>query len=73
MNDSPRSRESSPGPVATVHAHAACRHCGVELDLHQPDAELSERLLATCVVCKTWYLIEGHRWQQLTAAVAELN
>ena len=34
-----------------------CQICGVYLDLHQPDSELPDRLLATCSHCKTWYLL----------------
>jgi hypothetical protein len=42
---------------------AACRNCGEQLDLHQPDSEMPSRLLATCGDCKTWYLLErGLKW-----------
>lgn len=34
----------------------ACPHCEFRLTLHQPDPELSDRLLATCEECKSWYL-----------------
>ncbi len=43
---------------------AVCRECGSDLDLHQPDTDLPERLLGTCGACKAWYLIDaigGHQ------------
>jgi len=36
-----------------------CPNCGAGLDLHQPDAGLPGRLLATCAACKSWYVAEG--------------
>jgi len=36
----------------------ACLHCGASLEIHQPDASMPERMLATCESCKAWHLIE---------------
>ena len=36
----------------------SCPVCDEELEIHQPDADLPDRLLATCGHCKTWYLID---------------
>jgi hypothetical protein len=33
--------------------------CDVDLDLHQPDTEIPERLLGTCEACGRWYLIDA--------------
>ena len=38
-----------------------CPLCEGELSFHQPDVDLSDRLLGTCQECKTWYLMDGHR------------
>ena len=35
-----------------------CQNCGNCLDLHQPDPELIDCLLATCSECKNWYLTD---------------
>jgi hypothetical protein len=35
-----------------------CLNCKKPLDIHQPDADLPDRLLATCEACKGWYLVE---------------
>jgi hypothetical protein len=37
----------------------SCTKCGEGLNLHQPDANLPERLLATCPDCSAWFLIDG--------------
>jgi hypothetical protein len=37
-----------------------CPRCQGSLDVHQPDSELSTRLLATCGDCKTWYVLLQH-------------
>jgi hypothetical protein len=36
----------------------SCPHCGELLSLHLPDPQLSERMLATCEECKSWYLLD---------------
>ena len=36
-----------------------CPGCGMELDIHQPDHGLPERLLGTCPACRSWHIIEG--------------
>lgn len=36
----------------------ACLRCGGSLEIHQPDASMPERMLATCESCKAWHLIE---------------
>lgn len=33
-----------------------CPRCGERLTLHQPDLELSDRFLAICETCKSWYV-----------------
>ncbi len=38
-----------------------CPRCGAELVFHQPDDELPERLLATCSLCKSWFLADSDR------------
>jgi hypothetical protein len=35
-----------------------CLVCSKPLDVHQPDADLPERMLATCEDCKGWHLVE---------------
>ena len=35
-----------------------CENCGCELQLHQPDPDLPERLLGTCQECKSWFLVD---------------
>jgi hypothetical protein len=35
-----------------------CLSCAKTLDIHQPDSDLPDRMLATCESCKRWYLIE---------------
>lgn len=35
-----------------------CLRCGALLDVHQPDADLPDRMLATCDTCKSWHLID---------------
>ena len=37
-----------------------CRTCGSKLDLHQPDPEMTDRILGTCARCKTWYLFDDN-------------
>jgi hypothetical protein len=36
----------------------SCPRCGEELSLHLPDPQLSDRMLATCEYCKSWYLFD---------------
>jgi hypothetical protein len=36
----------------------SCPHCGELLSLHLPDPQLSDRMLATCEECKSWYLLD---------------
>jgi hypothetical protein len=33
-----------------------CPRCESGLTLHQPDADVPDRLLATCDECKSWFL-----------------
>jgi hypothetical protein len=35
-----------------------CLDCRRQLDVHQPDADLPDRMLATCEHCKGWHLVE---------------
>jgi hypothetical protein len=39
-------------------AGIACPDCGGLMELHQPDAEIPDRLLGTCVACRRWVAIE---------------
>ena len=48
--DHHQSEDSSPS--------LCCPRCESSLTLHQPDAELPNRLLATCEECKSWYLTD---------------
>lgn len=41
------------GPIAVN-----CLGCRNSLEIHQPDADLPERMLATCNECETWHIIE---------------
>ncbi len=36
----------------------ACLNCRNTLDVHQPDGDLPDRMLATCPGCRAWHLIE---------------
>ena len=44
----------SPDGLSTVE----CLSCGKSLDIHQPDPELPDRMLATCDECSSWHLVE---------------
>jgi hypothetical protein len=35
-----------------------CPRCKFPLTLHQPDPKLSDRILATCDDCKSWYVTD---------------
>jgi hypothetical protein len=35
-----------------------CLGCGEPLDIHQPDADSPDRMLATCEACKRWHLVD---------------
>ena len=36
----------------------SCLSCRKPLDIHQPDPDLPERILATCEACKSWHLVD---------------
>ena len=38
-----------------------CLSCGKTLDVHQPDADLPYRMLATCEACKGWHVVDCDR------------
>ena len=38
---------------------AECTRCDATLEIHQPDEELSARLLGTCPNCGAWHLIDA--------------
>ena len=63
MKDSMKSHDASrlfiSEPESTESDALLCRNCGSDLDLHQPDLEMPERILGTCDECKTWYLFDG--------------
>ena len=39
-------------------SHLACMSCGVGLELHQADPDLTERLLGVCARCQHWYILD---------------
>lgn len=39
--------------LSAVH----CLNCQKRLDVHQPDADLPYRMLATCEACKSWHVV----------------
>ena len=41
------------GRFSAVH----CLNCQKRLDVHQPDADLPYRMLATCEACKSWHVV----------------
>jgi hypothetical protein len=44
-----------------------CSSCGDWLELHQPDCDLPQRLLATCGNCKAWFLVnDDDEWVEIT-------
>jgi hypothetical protein len=47
-------QESGPFDYESLVIH--CPRCHSPMELHQPDPELAERLLATCGECKAWFL-----------------
>ncbi len=46
--------ESNPDFLAEVR----CPRCEACLNIHEPDCDLPDRLLATCGACLSWYLID---------------
>jgi hypothetical protein len=44
-------------PAALDRAH--CPNCHCEITRHQPDKDLPDRLLGTCEVCKSWFLMDA--------------
>jgi hypothetical protein len=50
----PFETQARPEPITTV-----CPQCHQELDLMQPDSNLSEALLGVCTGCPAWYLIDA--------------
>jgi len=36
----------------------ACLRCGSLLEVHQPDAALPDRMVATCEACRAWHLLD---------------
>jgi hypothetical protein len=40
------------------HAGSACPVCEGVLAIHQPDEQSPERLLGTCMECRSWFLID---------------
>lgn len=45
-------------PSKTRTAEPGCTVCHQPLDLHQPDVEQPDRLLATCGNCGAWHLLQ---------------
>ena len=45
---------------ASIESHRVdCPECRGDLDIHQPDVELPDRLLMTCDRCKAWFIADG--------------
>jgi hypothetical protein len=40
-----------------ISPESRCPGCRADLALHQPDADLPDRLIATCRACHAWFLI----------------
>lgn len=36
-----------------------CLNCRNTLNVHQPDAQMPDRMLATCDDCKAWHLVDA--------------
>jgi hypothetical protein len=53
-----RPNSCEPVPAAPI-GESTCGACGAPLELHQPDADLPDRLLGICQVCKAWWLLDG--------------
>jgi hypothetical protein len=47
-----------PAPSGSRFAIINCPECGEYLSLHQPDVLLSDRKIATCEGCQSWYLLD---------------
>jgi hypothetical protein len=49
------------GPSSSLRetARGHCPHCLTELQMHQPDRDLPNRLLAVCEACHSWYLMDN--------------
>lgn len=43
--------------IGAVDDSASCFSCGEKADLHQPDLDAPERLIATCSRCGAWALL----------------
>ena len=43
-----------PEPADRVLCDVICPRCTSRMEIHQPDPELADRFLATCVECKLW-------------------
>jgi len=48
------------------HRSPDCPHCGTTLELHQPDIERPARLIAVCLDCGRWYIVQDpeSNWRQ---------
>ena len=63
----PHTRRSVPVTLAvTGLSHARdeqnplfCTYCGSPLEVHQPDADLPYKMLATCDDCHVWFLVSS--------------
>jgi hypothetical protein len=53
----PRTIALDPQPPSLTH----CPNCDCEMALHQPDIDLPDRLLGTCMACKSWFLLDETR------------
>jgi hypothetical protein len=45
-------------PDPQAPSEVACAGCRGDLVVHQPDAQVPERLLGTCPCCSAWFLID---------------
>ncbi|MCA1686619.1 MAG: hypothetical protein LC745_11735 [Planctomycetia bacterium] len=46
-----------------------CLNCRQPLDIHQPDADLPDRMLGTCPACQTWHLLDCDPGSKLVVVV----
>ncbi len=53
------------GDNPDCHCEVPCPECGDYLNVHMPDPELADRLLATCGECKSWFVMDCNRGELL--------
>ena len=67
------STDENSQPRAPAASGVACLGCREPLELHQPDENLPNRLLATCSRCLAWALIDiNDRGEMIITRLPEL-